>query len=219
MNHKRRFLFVGDGINDLLAQRVTERGEQVLAISRARPSRVCGDHLTAELQTPGGWVAAVEAGSKRLGGFEVLVTCPSMNMRRVPLDSRPDDDWCAAVQEAVVCVLRGCLRALELVRQPGGVIVNLTNARPWSDDVLAAPALAAFGAVEANTHALALEAEAHRVRLFGVAPEVHTVARAPRDPAGEFPVVAFAESAGVADAILAYVEDTSAHDATYLLHQ
>jgi NAD(P)-dependent dehydrogenase (short-subunit alcohol dehydrogenase family) len=106
--------------------------------------------------------------------------------------------------------------------QKGGVIVNMTGTRAWPDDVLSAPSLAAFAALEATTHTLALQAGTHQIRLFGVAPEVHLRTRVRKagqlaDRSTRYPLIAFAGSVAVVDSILGLIEDPQAHDATYRL--
>jgi NAD(P)-dependent dehydrogenase (short-subunit alcohol dehydrogenase family) len=41
--------------------------------------RVTVEHLVADLQTPQLWATAVEEGSRRLGGIDVLVNCGGPN--------------------------------------------------------------------------------------------------------------------------------------------
>jgi NAD(P)-dependent dehydrogenase (short-subunit alcohol dehydrogenase family) len=222
MIDSRRFLLLGGGIGNRLARRVLELGGHALTVSRAQPTRLSVEHLVADLQTPQSWATAVEEGSQRLGGIDVLVNCGGPNLVRRRLTERDDADWFSAVRSDVLTFLRSCLRGIDLMSPAGGVIVNLTEVRPWPDDVLSAPSLAAFGALEATNHTLALVAAAHGLRLFGIAPQTRWAThrrpeRAPGVGSARFPLVAFVESVDVIESIVNLLEDPSAHDATYRL--
>jgi NAD(P)-dependent dehydrogenase (short-subunit alcohol dehydrogenase family) len=230
MPEAHRVLLVGGRLGSRLAQRAASRGDQVLTVSPIRPT---GDtavpHLNAELRTPAQWVAAVHAGFEQLGGLDVLVNCRGTNFAHARLGKRADDDWHSALRNDVLPLLRSCLAGIELMSGAGGVVVNLTEDRAWPDDLTSAPALASFAALEATTHAVALEAATRRVRAFGVAPQLHArgrlYARGPAGPvlAGEparplrFPQVGFVASDAVTGSILDLIANRSAHDATYRL--
>lgn len=221
MIESRRFLLLGGGISHRLAHRVCELGGRALTISPFQRTRGTGEHLIAGLQSPGLWAMAVEEGSRRLGGIDVLVNCSGASPIRRQLTERDDADWLSALRRDVLTFRRSCLRGIDLVSPVGGVIVNLTEALPWPDDVLSAPSLAAFAALEATNHTLALAAAARRLRLFGIAPQTRRPTRRPkRATAGgsvRFPLVAFVESAEVIESIVNLLEDRTAHDATYRL--
>lgn len=220
MIDSRRFLLLGGGISHRLAHRVSELGGHALTISRTQPTSLKGEHLTAGLQTPESWATAVEEGSQRLGGIDVLVNCGGTSPVRRRLTDHDDADWLSALRTDVLTFRRSCMRGIDLMSPTGGVIVNLTEARPWPDDVLSAPSLAAFAALEATNHTLALAAAAHRLRLFGIAPQTRSAThRRPDRLAGNgsarFPLVAFVESVEVIESIMDLLEDPTAHDATY----
>ena len=220
MIDSRRFLLVGGGIGHRLACRVSELGGRVLSVSRVRPPTLTVEHLVADLQTPQSWATAVEEGCRRLGGVDVLVNCGGTNVVRRRLTEREDADWFDAMRNDVLTVLRSCLRGIDLMSPAGGVIVNLTEVRPWQDDVLSAPALAAVAALEATNHTLALAAAARGLRLFGITPQTRRETQrraelAPDAGSARFPLVAFVESADVIESIVNLLEDPSAHDATY----
>jgi NAD(P)-dependent dehydrogenase (short-subunit alcohol dehydrogenase family) len=103
----------------------------------------------------------------------------------------------------------------------GGVIVNLTAARPWPDDVRSATSLGAQAALETTTHALALDAARRGIRVLGIAPQVHrhthVDAAVSQNPLARFPLIAFVESPLVVDSILGVIGDPTARDATYRL--
>jgi NAD(P)-dependent dehydrogenase (short-subunit alcohol dehydrogenase family) len=220
VNDPRRVLLVGGGINHLIAQRVAERGERALIVTRLPPPSCGVDHLAADLGIPQAWSAAVDAGRERLGGLDVVVNCISAVPSRRALGDRCDEDWFTAIREQVLTTLRGCLRAIDLMTRTGGVIVNLTAARPWPDDVRSATSLAALAALETTTHALALEA-GRGIRVLGIAPQVnghvHAKAAVSLNPLARFPLIAFAESVAVVDSILGVIDDPTSHDATYRL--
>jgi NAD(P)-dependent dehydrogenase (short-subunit alcohol dehydrogenase family) len=221
MVDERRFLLLGGGISHRIAHRVSELGGHALTISRTQPTRLTGEHLTAGLQTPGSWAEAVEEGSRRLGGIDVLVNCGGSIPVRRRLTERDDADWCSALR-TVVLTFRRCMRGIDLMSPAGGVIVNLTEARPWPDDVLSAPSLAAFAALEATNHTLALAAAARGLRLFGIAPQAREATHrrgehAPGVGSARFPLIGFVKSVDVIESIVNLLHDPSAHDATYHL--
>jgi NAD(P)-dependent dehydrogenase (short-subunit alcohol dehydrogenase family) len=219
----RTYLLIGGGLSHRLAQRLIERGDRALTISPIRPNRARSEpNVVAHLLTASDWATAVRTGFDRLGEVDVLINCRATSLNHGALTTRPDDDWANAVRVDVVPLLRACLTAIELMHPRDGVVVNLSDERAWPDDVSSAPSLAAFAALEATTHALALHAHPRHVRLFGIAPSPPARTRPPARPAEpaqpvRLPVVAFAASDAVTDSILAVIADPSAHDATYRL--
>jgi NAD(P)-dependent dehydrogenase (short-subunit alcohol dehydrogenase family) len=222
MIDSRRFLMLGGGISNALACRVSELGGHALTVSRVPPTKLPVEHLVADLQSPQSWTTAVEEGFRRLGGIDVLVNCGGAHAVRRRLTERDDADWFSAVRADVLTFVRSCLRGIDLMSHAGGVIVNLTAVRPWPDDVLSAPSLAAFAALEATNHTLALAAAAQGLRLFGVAPQARWAThrrpeRAPDVGSARSPLIAFVESVDVIESIVHLLEDPSAHDAIYRL--
>jgi NAD(P)-dependent dehydrogenase (short-subunit alcohol dehydrogenase family) len=222
MIDSRRFLMLGGGISNRLACRVSELGGHALTVSRVQPTRLPVEHLVADLQSPQSWATAVEEGSRRLSGIDVLVNCGGPHADRRRLTERDDADWFSAVRSEVLTFVRSCLRGIDLMSHEGGVIVNLTAVRPWPDDMMSAPSLAAFAALEATNHTLALTAAAHGLRLFGIAPQTRWATHrrpehAPDVGSPRCPLVAFVESVDVIESIVNLLEDPSAHDATYRL--
>jgi NAD(P)-dependent dehydrogenase (short-subunit alcohol dehydrogenase family) len=223
VSDRRTYLLIGGGLSHRLAQRLIERGDRALTISPIHPNRAPSEpNLVAHLLTASDWATAVRTGFDCLGEVDVLINCRATSLNRGELTTRPDDDWVNAVRLDVVPLLRACLTGIELMHPRDGVVVNLTDERAWPDDVYSAPSLAAFAALEATTHAMALHAHPRRVRLFGIAPSLPTRTRPHPTPLGRaqpvrFPLVAFAASDAVTDSILQVISDPSAHDATYRL--
>jgi NAD(P)-dependent dehydrogenase (short-subunit alcohol dehydrogenase family) len=206
----RGFLFVGGGVNNRLAQCAFDRGVAALTVSRVRPNGVRVAHLLAGLDTPAEWVAAIDAGYRQLGRLDVLVTCTGMAATRVDLAARDDEDWCVALRDDALTTLRSALHAMNVIRRPGGVIVNLTGVRATPDDASCAPALAAFAAVETTTHLLALDVRPSHSRMPPDEPTQSTHST-------RYPLFALDESIETVNRILALIDDDSAHDATYRL--
>lgn len=200
----RRMLVVGGGLGHRLACQAVDRGHRALSVSRIAPTKLSVDHLSMNLADRDDWVRAVEAGRARLGGAEVLVTCPTASLRRMPLTQVPDDEWLAAIREAVLCPLAACNRGLDILRS-GSAIMNLTAVRPTPTDSSLAPASAAFTAVEAMTRALSGPASGRGVQVFGVAPG-RRHEPPPRPVTARMPLLALEDAATVVDRLLDLID-------------
>src|SRR5215212_1519364 len=82
----------GSGIGRAIAERLERDGARVLAVDLRPDANGPGDPFEADLSTPAGNRAAVDAALERLGGLDAVVA--SAGFQHVaPIDEFPEDRW------------------------------------------------------------------------------------------------------------------------------
>lgn len=172
----------GSGIGAATAERFAEEGARVVICGRRQEPL---DEVVARIRTAGGQAEAVvadvsdEAGftaaladcARRHGRLDILVN-NAMAYTWGPIEAMSSADWQANFSTSVDGTFWGTRSAMQLMKEKGGAIVNLSSicgtlGTPWMAGYSAAKA-----AVINFSRAAAAEGAAHGIRVNVVIPAV-----------------------------------------------
>ena len=114
------------------------------------------------------------AAREAMGGLDILVNNAAGNFY-YPSHMLSDNQWRAIVETDLFGTFYCCRAAFPMLREQGGVVINISMTLHRTGWVGMLPACAAKSGIDALTQTLALEWSRHQVRVNGIAPgPVHT---------------------------------------------
>jgi 3-oxoacyl-[acyl-carrier protein] reductase len=159
---------------------ITARGQEALAraaeaLRAAAPPGAGGGErvvaVAADVATPEGATAAVEAALAAFGGLDVLVNNVGGSGGAGPFDTASAAQWQQVLDRNLMAAVWCSQRAVEAMRAQGrgGVIVHVNSiyGREYGPS---APYVAAKSALTGLTKEMAVDLARHRIRVNGVAP-------------------------------------------------
>jgi 3-hydroxybutyrate dehydrogenase len=160
----------GSGIGRAIAERLERDGAQVLAVD-LRPDRKGPGHpFEADLSTPAGNRAAVDAALDRLGGLDAVVA--SAGFQHVaPIDEFPDERWDALLAVLLTSPFLLARYAWEALRESGdGRFVAVASVHGLVASPYKAGYVAAKHGLLGLVKVLALEGAEHGIAATAICP-------------------------------------------------
>ena len=172
----------GSGIGAATAIRFAQEGAQVVICGRRQEPL---DAVVAQIRAAGGqaeavqadvgqeaqYVAAIEGAAKRHGRLDILVN-NAMAYTWGALDATSTADWHANFQTTVDGTFWGTRTAMQLMKNRGGAIVNVSSICGQLGTAWMAGYSAAKAAVDNLSRAAAAEGAPHGIRVNVVIPAV-----------------------------------------------
>jgi meso-butanediol dehydrogenase/(S,S)-butanediol dehydrogenase/diacetyl reductase len=171
--------FAAEGANLVLAGRRKDRLDALAAeIGEERALAVAADvTIEADVQ------AMIEAGARRFGGVDVLVSNAGIGLAKELADTTAAD-WRLIMSTDVDGCFFGARAALPYLRESRGSIVQITSVSGLGGDPRLAAYNAAKGAVVNLTRGLAFDLGRYGIRVNAVAPSLTIPAEAAAPYAG-----------------------------------
>lgn len=194
-------------VGDALARAFHARGARLVLVGRSeevetRATELGGDTVAvrADLETPEGAEAAVDAARTRWGRLDTVVNAVGGLRVVKPLAETTPEEWSAEIDRNARTAFLVSRAALPLLRESRGSIVNFAS--PAGERAVAR--LGAYSAgkagVVALTRAMALEERANGVRVNAVAPGL--IDTADNRAAAEEGAAAWVSRDAIAEAVL-----------------
>ena len=172
----------GSGIGAATASRLAQEGATVVVCGRRREPLdevVAGivaaggkaEAVVADVSDEAGFTAALEAAAQRHGRLDVLVN-NAMAYTWGPIEAMSSADWQANFATSVDGTFWGTRSAMQLMKEKGGAIVNLSSICGTLGTAWMAGYSAAKAAVINFSRAAAAEGAAHGIRVNVVIPAV-----------------------------------------------
>jgi 3-hydroxybutyrate dehydrogenase len=160
----------GSGIGRAIAERLERDGAQVLAVDRRPDPKGPGHPFEADLSTPAGNRAAVDAALDRLGGLDAVVA--SAGFQHVaPIDEFPEERWDALLAVLLTSPFLLARYAWEALRESGdGRFVAVASVHGLVASPYKAGYVAAKHGLLGLVKVLALEGAEHGIAATAICP-------------------------------------------------